>query len=188
MDWTGLTKTAVYQGLVTYTPVEAFATGIKNLDWWKSSLITWSLCFEALDHLILQEFEGQNVVIPLRYLKCVDWLIFVSQNSSWSLDRLLKEGWSLDSILIPVTTLLATGDVYVTNPCIQTPRLQQLVSSSASSCFLACRGIISISVRQRSRASLVSKNELQLWSWMAEECSFCFLHFWSVVSVQKLLL
>jgi len=28
------------QGVVTYTsPVEAFATGIKNFDWWKSSLI-----------------------------------------------------------------------------------------------------------------------------------------------------
>jgi len=37
-----------YQGVVTYTsPVEAFATGIKNLDRWKSSLIAWSLHSEA---------------------------------------------------------------------------------------------------------------------------------------------
>jgi len=37
------------QGVVTYmSPVEALATGIKNFDWWKSSLIapfwgSWSL-------------------------------------------------------------------------------------------------------------------------------------------------
>jgi len=82
----------LFQGVVTYmSPVEAFATGIKNFDHWKSSLIAWLLRSEALDHLILQEFKGQNVATPAKYLrKCVDRLILVAQNSSWSLDRLLK--------------------------------------------------------------------------------------------------
>ena len=41
--------------------------------------------------LILREFKGQNVAMPAKYLrKCVDRLILVAQNSSWSLDRLLK--------------------------------------------------------------------------------------------------
>ena len=45
----------VLQGVVTYTsPVEVSATGIKNSGRWKSSLITWSLRSEALDHLIMQ--------------------------------------------------------------------------------------------------------------------------------------
>ena len=80
------------QGVVTYTsPVEAFATGIKNLDRRKSSLIAWSLRSEALERLILREFKGQNVATPAKYLrKCVDRLILVAQNLSWSLDRLLK--------------------------------------------------------------------------------------------------
>ena len=80
------------QGVVTYTsPVEVFATGIKNVERWKSSLITWLLLSEALDRLILQEFKGQNVAMPAKYLrKCVDRLILVAQNSSWSLDWLLK--------------------------------------------------------------------------------------------------
>jgi len=80
------------QGVVTYTsPVEAFATGIKILDRRKSSLIAWSLRSEALDHLILREFKGQNVATPAKYVrKCVDRLILVAQNSSWSLDRFLK--------------------------------------------------------------------------------------------------
>jgi len=43
---------------------EAFATGIKNLDRWKSSLIAWLLHSEALDCLILREFKGQNVAMP----------------------------------------------------------------------------------------------------------------------------
>ena len=34
------------------SPIEVFATGIKNLDQWKSSLIAWSLPSEALDCLI----------------------------------------------------------------------------------------------------------------------------------------
>ena len=73
-------------------PVEAFATRIKSLDQWKSSLIAWSLCFKALDRLIIPEFKGQNVATPAKYLrKCVDRLILVTQNSPWSLDRLLKE-------------------------------------------------------------------------------------------------
>jgi len=74
------------------SPVEAFAPGIKNLDRWKLSLIAWSLLrSKALDHLILREFKGQNVATPAKYLrKCVDRLILVTQNSSWSLDRLLK--------------------------------------------------------------------------------------------------
>ena len=82
----------LFQGVVTYmSPVEAFATGIKNFDQWKSSLIAWLLRSEALDHLILQEFKGQNVATPAKYLrKCVDRLILVAQNPSWSLDRLLK--------------------------------------------------------------------------------------------------
>ena len=43
------------QGVVTYTsPVEAFATEIKNYDLWKSSLIAWSLRSEALNRLIIQ--------------------------------------------------------------------------------------------------------------------------------------
>jgi len=49
----------VLQGVVTYaSPVEAFATAIKNLDRWKSSLVAWSLRSEALDRLILREFKG----------------------------------------------------------------------------------------------------------------------------------
>jgi len=55
------------QGVVTYTsPVEAFATGIKNFDRWNSSLIAWSLRSEALDRLILREFKGQNVATPAK--------------------------------------------------------------------------------------------------------------------------
>ena len=51
--------TYIPQGVVTYTlPVEVFATGIKNLDRWKSSLIAWLLRSEALDRLILREFKG----------------------------------------------------------------------------------------------------------------------------------
>ena len=89
--WCILRTHLLHQGVVTYTsPVEAFATGIKNLDRWKSSLIAWSLHFKALDRLILREFKGQNVATPAKYLKCVDHLILVAQNSSWSLDRLLK--------------------------------------------------------------------------------------------------
>ena len=42
------------QGVVTYmSPVEAFVTGIKNFDQWKSSLIAWSLHSEDLDRLII---------------------------------------------------------------------------------------------------------------------------------------
>ena len=82
------------QGVVTYTsPVDAFATAIKNLDLWKLSLplTAWLLRSKALDRLILREFKGQNVATPAKYLrKCVDRLILVAQNSSWSLDRLLK--------------------------------------------------------------------------------------------------
>jgi len=79
-------------GVVTYaSPVEAFATGIKNLHLGKSSLIAWSLHSEALDHLMLREFKGQNVATPAKYVrKCIDQLILVAQNLSWSLDRLLK--------------------------------------------------------------------------------------------------
>jgi len=65
----------MYQGVVTYvSPVEAFVTAIKNLDRRKSSLISWSLHSEALDHLILQEFKGQNIATPPWYLRKV--LIF----------------------------------------------------------------------------------------------------------------
>ena len=60
-------KQKSFQGVVTYTsPVEAFATGIKDLDRQKSSLIAWSLHSEALDRLILQEFKGQNVATPAK--------------------------------------------------------------------------------------------------------------------------
>jgi len=73
---------------------------------------------EALDCLILQEFKGQNVATPAKYLrKCVDRLILVAQNSSWFLDRLLKRtlmGWFH---LIPVANI-STGNVYVTTPSI----------------------------------------------------------------------
>ena len=41
-------------------PVKALVTRIKNLDWWKSSLIAWSLHSEVLDCLILWEFKGQE--------------------------------------------------------------------------------------------------------------------------------
>ena len=72
------------QGVVTYTsPVEAFATRIKNFDRWKSSLIAWSLRSEALECFILREFKGQSVATPAKYLrKCIDRLILVAQNSS----------------------------------------------------------------------------------------------------------
>ena len=58
------------QGVVTYTsPVEVFATGIKNLDWWKSSLITW----------FYGSSKGQNVATPAKFLrKCTDRLILVA--------------------------------------------------------------------------------------------------------------
>ena len=80
-----------FQGVVTYTsPVEAFATGIKSLDRWKSSLVAWLLHSEILDCLILQEFKDKSSP-PAKYLrKCIDQLILVTQNSSWSLDWLLK--------------------------------------------------------------------------------------------------
>ena len=79
------------RGSHIHVAVEAFATGIKNLDRWKSTLIAWSLRSEALDSLILREFKGQNVATPAMYLrKCVDRLILVAQNLAWSLDRLLK--------------------------------------------------------------------------------------------------
>jgi len=79
-------------GVVTYAlPVEAFATEIKNLHLGKSSLIAWSPHSEAFDCLILREFKRQNVATPAKYVrKCVDRLILVTQNSSWSLDWLLK--------------------------------------------------------------------------------------------------
>ena len=54
------------------SPVEAFATGIKNLDRWKSSLIAWSLLSEALDRLIvLRKRCNYDVIIdhtPHEYL------------------------------------------------------------------------------------------------------------------------
>jgi len=64
------------QEVVTYAlPVEVFATGIKNLDRWKSSLIAWLLCSDALDYLILREYKGQNIATPAKYVrKRVDWL------------------------------------------------------------------------------------------------------------------
>jgi len=86
-------------GVVTYAlPVEAFVTGIRNLHLGKPSLIAWSLHSEALDCSILWEFKGQNVATPAKYVrKGVDRLILVTQNSSWSLDWLLKRtliAWS----------------------------------------------------------------------------------------------
>ena len=110
------------QGVVTYTsPVEAFTTAIKNLDWWKSSLIACSLRSEALDRLILWEFKGQNVATPAKYLrKCVDQLILVAQNSSWSLDRLLKRCvdcliplWSQSQTLVQTTSMWLPLDMWV---------------------------------------------------------------------------
>ena len=81
-------------GVLTMQNAEAIwlvKTAIRPLDQWKSSLIAWSLRSKALDHLILWEFKGQNVATPAKYLrKCVDQLIIVAQNLSWSLDRLLK--------------------------------------------------------------------------------------------------
>ena len=54
-------------------------------------MIAWSLHSEALYCLILWEFKGQNIAMPAKYVrKCVDRLILVTQNSSWSLDWLLK--------------------------------------------------------------------------------------------------
>ena len=74
--------TAQKQGVVTYIlPVEVLATGIKNLDWWKLSLIAWSLQrTRALARFLSIQ---QNVLIS-------KLLISVVQNSSWSPDQLLK--------------------------------------------------------------------------------------------------
>ena len=104
--------------VVTYAaPIEVFVTGIKNLDRWKSSLITWSLRSEALDPLILQEFKGQKRNHASLVSEKVHWSVdFSCSESSWSLDCLLKECWSLDSILIPVANA-STGDAYVTMSC-----------------------------------------------------------------------
>jgi len=66
---------------------------IKNLDQWESSLITWSLCFEALDCLILWEFKVQkccHACLVSEKLCWLDQLILVTQKLSWSLDQLLK--------------------------------------------------------------------------------------------------
>jgi len=82
--------------------------------WWKSSLITWSRHSKAFDRLILREFKGQNVATPAKYpRKCVDRLILVVQNSSWSLDWLHKTliAWFL-------VTSASTCDAYVTTPCL----------------------------------------------------------------------
>ena len=83
---------------------------------------SWSVKI-VLDHLIALfwgswslDFKGQNIATPPEYLrKCVDRLILIAQNSSWSLDWLQKRTWSLDSILIPVANA-PTGDTYVTTP------------------------------------------------------------------------
>ena len=77
------------QGVVTYTsPIEAFATAIKNLDRWKSSLIAPFRCSWSLDFTGVQRTKhGHASVVS----KKVRWsLILVAQNSSWSLDRLQK--------------------------------------------------------------------------------------------------
>ena len=109
------------QGVATYAAsVEVFVTGIKNLDRWKLSLITWSLYSEALDPLILQEFKGQKRNHASLVSEKVHWSVdFSCSESSWSLDRLLKWCWSLDSLLIPVANA-SIGDMYETTPITYT--------------------------------------------------------------------
>ena len=103
------------EGVFTYTsPVEAFVTGIKNLDQWKSSLIAWSLCSKALDCLILREFKGQNIAAPAKYLrKCIDQLILVTQNTSWSLDRPLKRMLTASPFWFRSQTLLQATSMWL---------------------------------------------------------------------------
>ena len=106
----------------SYTADNVWIMCSSNGDQWedkvhRTPLITWSFHSEALDHLILWEFKGQNVAMPPYYLrKCIDRLILVAQTSSWSLG---KERWSFDSILIPVANA-STGNMYVTTPCNST--------------------------------------------------------------------
>ena len=85
--------------------------------------------------------------------------------------------WTLDST--GIWTGLWTGLGWTDQNRQQTPpRLQQLVSSSASSCFLAAEASSSWYPRsQKSHALLKSNNDLQLWSWMDKECHSYFLHF-----------
>ena len=67
----------------------------------------------ALDRLIPWEFKGQNIAMPAKYLrKCIDRLILVVQNSSWSLklDWLLKKQ-QLSLWFRSKTLLQYTGDV-----------------------------------------------------------------------------
>ena len=66
LEWspTAIFSLALTRGCHIASPIESFATGIKNLDQWKSFLIAWLLRSEALDCLILWEFKGQNIATP----------------------------------------------------------------------------------------------------------------------------
>ena len=67
---------------------------------------------EALDPLILREFKGNKCTHTSLVLEKVRWSVdFSCSESSWSLDHLLKECLSLDSILIANTSI---GDAYET--------------------------------------------------------------------------
>ena len=84
---------------------------------------SWSLDFNGV--------QGTKTATPPYYLrKCIDRFMLVAQNLSWSLDQLLKEGWSLDSIWSRSQTLLQAthmwlplalyvGTVHTTNMIIQ---------------------------------------------------------------------
>ena len=88
--WT-LQHLLVWQGVVTcISTMEAFATVIKNLD---PQNCPWSLdfSFQSSRPLDLWGFRGQESSHgSLVWRTCVDCLIIDAQNSSWSLDQLLK--------------------------------------------------------------------------------------------------
>ena len=87
--------TAQKQGVVTYIlPVEVLATWIKNLDWWKLSLIAWSLqrtraplpCFLSIQQMCWSVDISCSEVILIPWSapkRNVDYLIsFSSQSGS----------------------------------------------------------------------------------------------------------
>ena len=104
------------QGVITCTsPAEASVTRIKNRDRQKLSLITWSLPYEVLDHLILWESKDKNGATPPSCLRnCID----ISRSEFvlilWS--ALKKNADHLIPFLILVANA-PTGDTYVTTPC-----------------------------------------------------------------------
>jgi len=125
------------------------ATGIKNLDWWKSSLIAWLLRSEALDPLILWEFKGQNYSHASLVSEKVCWLVDISR-SEFILVPWLAPKKNVDRILIPVANV-SMADVHVTTTwlipierirsgsCVLIPTTSELRKQSTMAHGISCR-------------------------------------------------